>query len=60
MNFFSASADGRINNWILMQNDLSVTTLITLELDKKPVPGPDGTFLKLRGKGLCYPESRRR
>ncbi|KAI4468627.1 dynein intermediate chain [Holotrichia oblita] len=41
MNFYSAGADGNINNWVLMQNELSVTTITTIYLDKDPVPGPD-------------------
>ncbi|GJQ66498.1 hypothetical protein Trydic_g4490 [Trypoxylus dichotomus] len=53
MNFYSAGADGNINNWVLMQNELSVTTITTLYLDKDPVPGPDGTFVKVRGSASC-------
>lgn len=49
MNFYSAAADGKINNWVLMQNDLSLTTIIALHLDQNPVPGSDGTFIKMKG-----------
>ena len=49
MNFFSVAADGKINNWILMQNELSVTTITVLYLEKDPVPGPDGTFVRVKG-----------
>lgn len=49
MNFYSVAADGKVNNWVLMQSELSITTIITLYLDKDPVPGPDGTFIKMKG-----------
>lgn len=48
LNFYSVSTDGKVNNWVLMQNDLSVTTIITLYLERDLVPGPDGTMVKLR------------
>lgn len=50
MNFYSVAEDGRINNWVLMQNDLAVTTIITLFLAKDEVFGPDGTKLKTKGR----------
>lgn len=50
MNFFSVAADGKINNWVVMQNELAVTTIITLFLVKEPVLGPDGIHLKMKGK----------
>ncbi|XP_060526762.1 dynein intermediate chain 2, ciliary isoform X2 [Cylas formicarius] len=53
LNFFSVAADGRINNWVLMQNELAVTTIITLYLIKDEVPGPDGTRLKVKGCASC-------
>ncbi|XP_076260407.1 dynein intermediate chain 2, ciliary [Rhynchophorus ferrugineus] len=53
LNFFSVAADGKINNWVLMQNELSVTTIITLYLDKETVPGPDGTQLRVKGCASC-------
>lgn len=49
MNFFSVAADGKINNWVLMQNELAVTTIIVLYLLKDEVSGPDGTKLKVKG-----------
>jgi dynein intermediate chain 1 len=49
MNFYSVAEDGKINNWVLMQNDLAVTTIITLYLAKDEVFGPDGTKLKVKG-----------
>lgn len=52
MNFFSVAADGKINNWVLMQSELAVTTIIILLLAKEPVPGPDGTLLKMKGLNL--------
>ncbi|XP_057656296.1 dynein intermediate chain 2, ciliary [Diorhabda carinulata] len=53
LNFFSVAADGKINNWVLMQNELSVTTITTLFLDQAPVPGPDGTMLKVKACASC-------
>lgn len=53
LNFFSVGTDGLINNWVLMQNELSVTTILTLFLKKDPVPGPDGTNLKVKGCASC-------
>lgn len=47
INFYSVSSDGRVFNWVLMQNKLALTTIITLYLDKT-VGGPDGTDIKLR------------
>lgn len=49
MNFYSGGADGKIINWVLMQVELSATTIITLFLDKESVAGPDGTQLKVKG-----------
>lgn len=49
MNFFSVSSDGKVNNWILMQNEFSVTTIIDLYLELPPVRGPDGTLVKKKG-----------
>ncbi|XP_058796099.1 dynein intermediate chain 2, ciliary isoform X2 [Phymastichus coffea] len=51
--FFSVSIDGQINHWVLNQNDLGVTTVMTLFLDKPPIPGPDGTQITLKGCGTC-------
>ncbi|CAH1116670.1 unnamed protein product [Phaedon cochleariae] len=53
LNFFSVAADGRINNWVLMQNNLAVTTIITLFMAKDAVSGPDGTLLKVKGCASC-------
>lgn len=49
INFYSVSADGRIFNWVLMQNKLAITTIITLYLDNRHVGGPDGTHIRLKG-----------
>lgn len=50
LNFYSSSADGRIVNWVLMQNKLSTTTIMTLYYaDKKTIESPDGTSIKLKG-----------
>lgn len=53
INFYSLSADGRVFNWVLMQNKLTMTTIITLFMDCPPVCGPDGTLIKLKGKKIC-------
>lgn len=49
INFYSVSSDGRVFNWVLMQNKLAITTIITLYLDNGPVGVPDGTSIKLKG-----------
>ncbi|XP_032675983.1 dynein intermediate chain 2, ciliary-like [Odontomachus brunneus] len=51
--FFSVSIDGKINHWVLNQNDLGLTTVMTLFLDRPPIPGPDGTMITLKGCGTC-------
>ncbi|XP_076223686.1 dynein intermediate chain 2, ciliary isoform X1 [Nomia melanderi] len=51
--FYSVSIDGKINYWILNQNDLGLTTVMTLFLDRPPIPGPDGTMITLKGCGTC-------
>ncbi|XP_030376775.1 dynein intermediate chain 1, axonemal [Scaptodrosophila lebanonensis] len=53
INFYSVSSDGRVFNWILMQNKLWVTTIITLYLENGLVDGPDGTKLTLKSCGCC-------
>ncbi|XP_053663006.1 dynein intermediate chain 2, ciliary [Anopheles marshallii] len=53
INFFSVSADGKVFNWVLMQNKLAITTIITLFLELDQVSGPDGTALRLKGSGTC-------
>lgn len=50
INFYSISGDGRVFNWVLMQSKLSITTIITLFLDKELTGGPDGNNIKLKGK----------
>ncbi|XP_023290225.1 dynein intermediate chain 2, ciliary isoform X2 [Orussus abietinus] len=51
--FYSVSTDGKINHWILNQNDLGMNTIMTLFLDRPPIPGPDGTMITLKGCGTC-------
>ncbi|XP_033219979.1 dynein intermediate chain 2, ciliary isoform X2 [Belonocnema kinseyi] len=46
--FYSVSIDGKINYWVLLQNDLGVTTIMTLNTDKPAIPGPDGTMVTLK------------
>lgn len=53
INFYSISSDGRVFNWVLMQSKLTITTIITLFLDREFVGGPDGTDIKLKGCGTC-------
>ncbi|XP_040168794.1 dynein intermediate chain 2, ciliary isoform X2 [Anopheles arabiensis] len=53
INFFSVSADGKVFNWVLMQNKLAITTIITLFLELDQVSGPDGSTLRLKGSGTC-------
>ncbi|XP_046434111.1 dynein intermediate chain 2, ciliary isoform X2 [Neodiprion pinetum] len=53
LTFYSVSIDGKINHWVLNQNDLGVTTIMTLYLDRPPIPGPDGTMITLKGCGTC-------
>lgn len=54
INFYSVSADGCVFNWILMQSKLSITTIITLYLEREFVGGPDGNNIKL--KGFFHPQ----
>ncbi|XP_022903959.1 dynein intermediate chain 2, ciliary [Onthophagus taurus] len=54
LNFYSVAGDGKVNNWILMLNTLSVTTITTMYMEKDPVPGPDGTFLKIKSCATCF------
>ncbi|XP_053675454.1 dynein intermediate chain 2, ciliary [Anopheles nili] len=53
INFFSVSADGKVFNWVLMQNKLAITTIITLFLEIDQISGPDGSALRLKGCGTC-------
>ncbi|KAK4885777.1 hypothetical protein RN001_002048 [Aquatica leii] len=53
MNFFSVSSDGKVNHWILMQNEFAVTTIINLYLEKEQVRGPDGTLVKRKACATC-------
>lgn len=46
---FSISSDGRVCNWILMQNQLLVTTVISLALPIEKIAGPDGALVSIRG-----------
>lgn len=58
LTFYSVSIDGKINHWVLNQNELGLTTVMTLFLDRPPIPGPDGTLITL--KGNQGPRRRRR
>uniref|UniRef100_W8AIE2 Dynein intermediate chain 2, ciliary n=2 Tax=Ceratitis capitata TaxID=7213 RepID=W8AIE2_CERCA len=53
INFYSVSTDGRVFNWVLMQNDFMITTITTLFLTNGIVEGPDGTEVHLRSCGSC-------
>lgn len=48
INFYSVSADGRVLNWVLAQSKLLITPVITLVIDKRPSPNPDGNEMTLR------------
>lgn len=50
--FYSVSIDSKINYWVLNQKELSLTTIMTLFLDRPPIPGPNGTMITL--KGILY------
>lgn len=50
LNFYSISADGMIYNWVLMQSQLSLTTITTLFVNQEISTGPDGNSVKLKGK----------
>lgn len=52
INFYSISADGRVFNWVLMQNKLAITTIITLFLEKEFIGGPDENKIKLKSKDI--------
>ncbi|XP_067632457.1 dynein intermediate chain 2, ciliary isoform X2 [Eurosta solidaginis] len=53
INFYSVSTDGRVFNWVLMQNDFMITAITTLFLTNEIVEGPDGTEVQLRSCGSC-------
>ena len=55
INFFSISSDGRVFNWVLMQSKLTITTIITLFLEREFVGGPEGTDIKLKGHPQYIP-----
>ena len=46
--FYSISFDGKINYWELLQNELRVTAIMTLYLNRHPIIGPDGTMITLK------------
>lgn len=49
LNFYSISADGMVYNWLLMQSQLSLTTITALYVDQEISAGPDGSNVKLKG-----------
>lgn len=60
INFYTVSGDGRVFNWMMMQNKLALTTIMTLTLDAGLMGGitpelrsgpDDGTGMKLRASG---------
>lgn len=64
INFYSVSDDGRVFNWVMMQNKLALTTIMTLFLhqgDEEQLfagstelkAGPDGSHMKLKACGTC-------
>lgn len=54
LNFFSISGDGKVNQWVLLLNSFTFTTVMSLYMDNSPVPGPDGTLIKLLGNLCMY------
>ncbi|XP_018330112.1 dynein intermediate chain 2, ciliary [Agrilus planipennis] len=61
LNYYSIGADGNVNHWILLQTEMSVTTIITLCMDKEPLRGPDGTQVILKSTPSCikfHPSNR--
>ncbi|XP_049877274.1 dynein intermediate chain 2, ciliary [Pectinophora gossypiella] len=52
--FFSISGDGRVVQWAVMPGELQATTIITLQSDVPPVPGPDGTLINVNSCGSCF------
>lgn len=55
LNFYSISADGMIYNWVLMQSQLSLTTITTLFANQEISTGPDGNSIKLKGEVQFLP-----
>ncbi|XP_055383476.1 dynein intermediate chain 2, ciliary [Condylostylus longicornis] len=53
INFYTVSSDGMVFNWVLMQNRLFITRIITLYLDVPSVEGPDGVQIKLKSCGTA-------
>ncbi|KAJ3416508.1 cytoplasmic dynein with WD40 domain [Chytridiales sp. JEL 0842] len=55
LNFFSISSDGRVNQWTLLQNELSSTDVIHLRYDSKNglEDGEDDVLFNLAG-GTCF------
>ncbi|KAK9878542.1 hypothetical protein WA026_022439 [Henosepilachna vigintioctopunctata] len=53
LNFYSIGSDGKVNNWVLMQNEMTYTTVFNLYFPMDPVSGPDGMSLKIRGSARC-------
>ncbi|XP_014281756.1 dynein intermediate chain 2, ciliary [Halyomorpha halys] len=52
LSFFSAGADGRICKWLLLQNELLHSPVITLYIDKHEI-NADGPQLKLKAMPTC-------
>lgn len=52
INFFTISSDGKVFNWVLMQNKLGITTIINLYLENELVGSPDGTNIRFKGMGI--------
>lgn len=53
LNFYSISGDGMVYNWLLMQSQLSLTTITALFVDQEISAGPDGSNVKLKAAGTC-------
>lgn len=55
VNFFSVSADGKVCNWVLMQNELALTTVASLSLPLEQLLGPDGLPINMIGTFTTKP-----
>lgn len=53
-NFYSVSADGRVINWQLVQNELRCTEVTTLGMPDVKNEGPDGTIIPVYGCGTNF------
>ncbi|CRL01177.1 CLUMA_CG014224, isoform A [Clunio marinus] len=53
LNFFSLSSDGSVLNWVLMENKLTLSVVITLFMEMLPICKPTQSEYKLKASGTC-------